>query len=310
MRPQVIQAPSEFKALLARVGKDFSLTQGLGGNSSYKAQGEMLIKASGMRLHDVENPSYFYRVGIRNSDYFELPDPQAGKPSIEVFMHALLPQKFVLHLHSSSGVALSMAAGVSPQLRERLKENGVALIPYCRPGEELKQAIFEALGKGKPAAFLLQNHGVLYFADSVQELEFSISKFEDLWGELLEPFGSYTLSPDDLNRTLSDSESKRLLWQTTNNWRVSPDHCVFLGETGETWRDQLGMQEVRAILGLSDKTGHLSVPQEQLLWFINVALSCPTEILPTLSLQEAQELRGWEAEKRRVSLAAQAGSAT
>ena len=305
----MIQVPREFKILLDRVGKDFSLTQGLGGNSSYKADGEMLIKASGMRLHDVKNPNYFYRVGVRDSDYFELPGRQTGKPSIEVFMHALLPRTFVLHLHSSAGVALSMAAGNNPQLRLRLEESGIALIPYCRPGEELKRAIFEALGNAEPAAFLLQNHGVLYFADSVDDLEHSISQFEALWTGLLEPFGSYALSPVDLNKTLSDSETERLLWQTANNWRVSPDHCVFLGETGQEWLEQLGMHEVRAILGLSDAEESLTVPQEQLLWFINVALSCPTEILPTLSLQEAQELRGWEAEKLRVSLATQAGSA-
>ena len=269
----------------------------------------MLIKASGMRLHDVKNPNYFYRVGVRDSDYFDLPGRHTGKPSIEVFMHALLPKAFVLHLHSSAGVALSMAAGHNPQLTERLKESGVALIPYCRPGEELKRAIFEALGNDEPAAFLLQNHGVIYFADSVDELEQSISQFEVLWTELLEPFGSYAISPTDLNKNLSGSETQRLLWQTANNWRVSPDHCVFLGETGQEWLEQLGMHEVRAILGLSDAEENLTVPQEQLLWFINVALSCPTEILPTLSLQEAQELRGWEAEKRRVSLATQAGSA-
>ncbi len=305
----MIQAPSEFKILLDRVGKDFSLTQGLGGNSSYKAGGEMLIKASGMRLHDVDNPNYFYRVGIHDSDYFELPGSQAGKPSIEVFMHALLPQTFVLHLHSSAGVALSMAAGNNPQLSARLEQSGVALIPYCRPGEALKQAILDALSSGEHSAFLLQNHGVLYFADSVAELEKSISRFEGLWTELLESFGSYALAPNDLSKELSESESERLLWQAANNWRVSPDHCVFLGETAEEWLDQLAKREVRAILGMSNRDAHLTVPQEQLLSFINVALSCPLEILPTLSLLEAQELRGWEAEKRRVSLAAQAGSA-
>lgn len=309
MHHKVIQAPSEFKILLDRVGKDFSLTQGLGGNSSYKAGGEMLIKASGMRLHDVDNPNYFYRVGIHDSDYFELPGSQAGKPSIEVFMHALLPQTFVLHLHSSAGVALSMAAGNNPQLSARLEQSGVALIPYCRPGEALKQAILDALSSGEHSAFLLQNHGVLYFADSVAELEKSISRFEGLWTELLESFGSYALAPNDLSKELSESESERLLWQAANNWRVSPDHCVFLGETAEEWLDQLAKREVRAILGMSNRDAHLTVPQEQLLSFINVALSCPLEILPTLSLLEAQELRGWEAEKRRVSLAAQAGSA-
>ena len=310
MHSQVIQVPREFKILLDRVGKDFTLTQGLGGNSSYKSDGEMLIKASGLRLHDVDNPNYFYRVGISDSDYFELPGSQTGKPSIEVFMHALLPQAFVLHLHSSAGVTLSMAAGNNPQLRARLEQSGVALIPYCRPGEALKQAIFDTLGSGEHSAFLLQNHGVLYFADSVAELEHSISRFERLWTELLEPFGSYALAPADLSKELSDFESERLLWQAANNWRVSPDHCVFLGETAQEWLDQLAMRDVRAILGMSNEETRLTVPQEQLLWYVNVALSCEIEILPTLSLQEAQELRGWEAEKRRVSLATHSGSAS
>ncbi len=294
------EVPEEFKALLRRVGADFALTQGLGGNSSYKLDGEMLIKASGKRLMDVDDPNYFYRVGISDSDYVMLPIQQNGKPSIEVFLHALIGQTFVLHLHSALGVALSMLAAVSPDLQKQLSRNGVCLLPYSRPGEPLRQAINEALSHREYSAFLLQNHGVLYFADSVVELEHSISKFEGLWANLLYPLGKTQLAPSDRNEHLSKDQSHRLLWHARENWRVSPDHCVFLGVNSSEWINSLERTSVKDILVAEESQGRLSVIQEQLLWFINVAINLPEVVLPTLSLEEANSLRGWESEIHRI----------
>lgn len=301
MQQIAAKVPEEFKALLRRVGADFSLTQGLGGNSSFKLDGEMLIKASGKRLMDVDDPSYFYRVGVSDSNYVLLPVQQDGKPSIEVFMHALMGQTFVLHLHSALGVALSMLAAVKPDLQNELSRNGVCLLPYSRPGEPLRQAIKQALSQQEYSAFLLQNHGVLYFADSVVELERSISKFEGLWANLLYPLGQSQLVPGDRNACLSGDQSRRLLWHARENWRISPDHCVFLGVDSAEWLSRFQGVWVKDILMAEEKQGRLSVNQEQLLWFINVAINLPEIALPTISLEEANSLRGWESELHRIN---------
>lgn len=300
MQPVADFVPSEFKQLLAKVGSDFALTQGLGGNSSYKEDGVMYIKASGMRLKDVENPAYFFKVGVADSEFFDLGLDQPGKPSIEVFMHALFEHKFVLHLHSSMGVAVSMLAKAKPEILAELDREKVCLLPYARPGEALKQSIKSALAEKEYSAFLLQNHGVLYFANSSAELADAIEYFEKLWAKLLEPHGMALLRPDSNESELSDEQSIRLQWHAKNNWRMSPDHCVFLGTEPTEWLNQISGTKTSEIMGLDAFDSTPTVKQEQLLWFVNVAINLPAMELPTLSITESDELRGWEAEKHRV----------
>ncbi len=292
--------PKEFRQLLSKVGRDFALTQGLGGNSSYKEDGFMHIKASGMRLKDVDNPDYFFKVGVAQSEYFDLSLSQHGKPSIEVFMHALFSHKFVLHLHSTMGVALSMVAAAKPEILSVLDRENVCLLPYARPGESLKQSIKSALVERDYSAFILQNHGVLYFANSSGELADSIDYLEGLWVELLQPHGDSILRPDSWESELTEEQSIRLQWHAKHNWRISPDHCVFLGSEPTEWLNQLTKRSAAEIMGLDTASASPTVAQEQLLWFVNVAINLPTLELPTLSFTEAEALRGWEAEKHRV----------
>lgn len=300
MQPVADFVPREFKQLLAKVGSDFALTQGLGGNSSYKEDGVMYIKASGMRLKDVENPAYFFKVGVADSEFFDLGLVQPGKPSIEVFMHALFDHKFVVHLHSSMGVALSMLANTKPEILAELDREKVCLLSYSRPGEALKQSIKAALAEKDYSAFLLQNHGVLYFANSHEELSNAIDFFETLWKKLLKPQGSALFLPDSLESELSDEQSDRLKWHARHNWRISPDHCVFLGTEATDWLNQIEKRKSAEIMGLDAVDSTPTVTQEQLLWFVNVAINLPALELPTLTSGEADELRSWEAEKHRV----------
>lgn len=300
MQPVTDPVPREFRELLAKVGSNFALTQGVGGNSSYKDGSYMCIKASGMRLKDVDNPAYFFKVGIADGEYFDLGLPQPGKPSIEVFMHALFSHKFVLHLHSSMGVALSMLAAAKPEILAALDKQNIGLLPYTRPGEALKQSIKTALIERNYSAFLLQNHGVLYFANSSQELAESIEFFEGLWEELLNPYGESLLTPMSDEVQLSQEQSDRLQWHARNNWRISPDHCVFLGAKSTDWLGQLAMKNAAEIMGLDSPNAAPNVIQEQLLWFVNVVTNLPAIELPTLSMTEAESLRSWEAEKHRV----------
>lgn len=292
--------PEDFKNLLKEVGSNFELAQGLGGNSSYKENGKMLIKASGMRLREVDNPEYFYQVGISESEYYLLDKRQSGKPSIEVFMHALFKHSYVLHLHSTMGVALSMLATARVEIANELSRQNICLIPYSRPGEALKASISVALSKHEYAALLLQNHGVVYFADSTEELKQSIYYFESLWKKLLDPLGSAIFLPDDLDIQLSEQQSARLFWHANHNWRISPDHCVFLGAHPSEWLNHLAKSKVAELLGVAGADRKLSITQEQLLWFVNVALNLPQVLLPTLSVSEAMELSNWDAEKHRV----------
>jgi ribulose-5-phosphate 4-epimerase/fuculose-1-phosphate aldolase len=308
------QPDEEFVDLLVKLGRDFSLAQGLGGNSSVKSSGEMLVKASGKRLADVHTAGYFYVVGISEGEYRETGRIQDGKPSIEVFLHALLPHKYVLHLHSTKGVALAMLAAQSGDIRREIFDLGISMIDYARPGIALKEAIKSkiAISKGETPAttFLMQNHGTLFGANSVDELQEAVLQFEQRATSMLGLGLGLALTPDNLATVLDRVVIDQIQWHARNNWGISPDHVVFLGATApqqllENLKAPItSLEFVKTVLS---SVGKIGPREEQLLWFVNVVQFLPKEQLPTLSLKEADELISWEAEKHRVQAATTEG---
>ena len=111
----VLPQDSEFEAfvaLSARLGADPLLVQAAGGNTSIKRDGALWIKASGKELRAAQADTIFVPVdlaGVRAGIARDEADPTAGRvqgdtalrPSIETTLHALLPQRVVLHLHSA-----------------------------------------------------------------------------------------------------------------------------------------------------------------------------------------------------------------
>ena len=87
------------------LGENFNFSQGAGGNTSYKINESMFIKASGFKLKKANLENIFVEVNykkiIENLNNLSI-DPlyesykkdQTFKPSIETTMHAILPQKY------------------------------------------------------------------------------------------------------------------------------------------------------------------------------------------------------------------------
>lgn len=307
-----LKADPEFIYLLSNLGQDFSLAQGLGGNCSVKLGGEMLVKASGKRLADAASPGYFYEVEISDGEYRETGKLQGGKPSIEVFLHALLPHKYVLHLHSTKGVAIAMLATHSEGIRAGILDLGITMIDYARPGIALKEAIKSTIsssnGEAPATTFLLQNHGTLFGASSVDELQKIVVKFEEWATSMIGPGLEMTLAPNNLTDVLDEAAIGRIQWHARNNWGISPDHVVFLGASAP----QELLEDLTAPITVLDflrtvfsDIGKVGPREEQLLWFVNVVQFLPKVPLPTLTENEANYLISWEAEKLRVDVAAE-----
>ena len=102
--------PSCLKKISLEVGRQAELVQGAGGNTSYKQDKNMWIKASGKWLANAEKEDIFVLVDlerIRGNIAENVKDPldQAVlsksnlRPSIETTLHALMPHKVVLHTH-------------------------------------------------------------------------------------------------------------------------------------------------------------------------------------------------------------------
>lgn len=298
-----IEEDSDFLELVARLGADSSLAQGLGGNCSIKEAGSLRVKASGMRLSSVNNPNYFYSVGLDGNSYKDTIQNQLGKPSIEVFLHALLTQKFVLHLHSTRSLALGLLK--TQQDLSVFKEVGmrIALVDYWKPGEQLRDSIFGHPMFNIANVFLLKNHGIVFGADSVAEMSKMVESFEVMAADLLGG-RPQQLCPSRLDESISPADSNLAFWHAENNWAISPDHVLFLGAVPDP-NLMLRLRFARTTGALVERThpSNLTIADEQVVWFFNVARLLPRKHLSQLNATEVNEIVNWDLEKHRQEAA-------
>ena len=172
------------RKLSARVGADPLLVQAAGGNTSLKHDGVMWIKASGTWLRDAEARDIFVPVAhaallaalARNDAAcescvaFMRADLNATglRPSIETTVHALMPQKVVVHVHCVNTIAWAIQKDAQRLLEAKLKGFSWLFIPYARPGLPLAAAISARLKPGVDV-LVLGNHGLVVAADTVAE---------------------------------------------------------------------------------------------------------------------------------------------
>jgi len=180
---------SELDALLAlseRIGRDPALVQGPGGNTSIKEDGIMRIKASGTWLAQAREKPIMVPVRLdplmraiaadepstETSQAFVVAaeNPLQLRPSIETTMHAVLPQKVVVHVHCVETIAWAAREDARHVLAARLAGFDWAFVPYARPGRPLTRAILANLTPGIDV-LVLGNHGLVVAADTVAEAE-------------------------------------------------------------------------------------------------------------------------------------------
>lgn len=183
------------RKLSAKVGANPLLVQGAGGNTSIKENGLLWIKASGRWLAHSERDEIFVPVeispllGALASDHADAEkaekfvlqalNPSDLRPSIETTVHALMPQKIVVHVHCVETIALAVQANAEAIIVDRLRGLAYAFIPYRRPGLPLAKAIAERL-KPDTNILILGNHGLAVAADTVAEAEELLSQVSQL----------------------------------------------------------------------------------------------------------------------------------
>jgi rhamnose utilization protein RhaD (predicted bifunctional aldolase and dehydrogenase) len=184
-----------------RVGKDTSLIQGGGGNTSVKTKDGryMYIKASGTALKDMNEQNGWRRLQlgsvlsiIKDKSIAQLDictremevvnqlllacDDKVttdARPSVETHLHAFL-DKCVIHLHPVAVLAYACAKNGRAELEELFKEESFppVWVPYTDPGFMLAKKIAKLIddyqnrfGK-KPPILFLEKHGLLISANS------------------------------------------------------------------------------------------------------------------------------------------------
>ncbi|WVT72059.1 class II aldolase/adducin family protein [Sinorhizobium chiapasense] len=338
----------EFEALLdlsARVGSDPLLVQGAGGNTSIKEGGTLWIKASGLWLAQARQRDVMVPVALDPLlDALERNDPATEKaqdfviaernpsglrPSIETTVHALMPQKVVVHVHCVETIATAVQTNGAAIAAERLAGFGHVFVPYARPGLPLAKAIAERL-QDNTSVLVLGNHGLVVAAETVAD---AASLLTNITRRLIGPRrqaptadlaalsrlavdSDYRL-PDDafLHAVAADLDSCRL----AAGGSLYPDHVIFLGRgvvvaaPGET---ALSIEAKRRAAGerlppLLLFPGKGVLVQKEISAGALAMARCLADVtaripadarLRYLTEAENAELLGWDAEKYRQEL--------
>lgn len=176
-------------------GADTDWVIGGGGNTSLKSDDHMWVKASGTTLAAIE-PGQFVRMerakldAIWRARYPEDPaareqralddllaaraDPDTTlRPSVETLMHALLPNRLVVHTHPTLLNGLTCARDGAAAAAELFGDRAV-WIPTIEPGYTLAREIARRVDRWRehhdgtwPRALIMQNHGITVAADGV-----------------------------------------------------------------------------------------------------------------------------------------------
>jgi rhamnose utilization protein RhaD (predicted bifunctional aldolase and dehydrogenase)/NAD(P)-dependent dehydrogenase (short-subunit alcohol dehydrogenase family) len=166
-----------------------------GGNTSYKTEDKLWVKASGFALSTISeegfavmdrkklakiseneySPDSFKRESQIKDDLAEATITKDKRPSVETSFHDAIRYKFVVHLHPTAVNGI-MCSNKAEELVKPVFGEEAIYIPYIDPGYILFKAVEEKIiefraEKGyDPKVILLQNHGIFVSADTTKEI--------------------------------------------------------------------------------------------------------------------------------------------
>ena len=200
-------------------GKNPEMVIAGGGNTSYKNDENIWVKASGHALATITEEGFakldrkklglisektysadpFERERQIKDDLMEATITKDRRPSVETSMHDVIEYAYVVHLHPTKVNGLMCGNEVVKYLDELFGDQ-VVYIPYIDPGYVLFKEVEKQLSKfkaekGKAAQIIfLQNHGIFVAADSIDEIETIYNDvFAKLNGALKEELSEETL---------------------------------------------------------------------------------------------------------------------
>jgi len=183
-----------------RYGENEEFVLAGGGNTSYKENGTLYVKGSGVQLSDIlpeqfvamdikkllEMVEYEYPESMSNDEREKkaladmmsarLPGEESKRPSVESILHAMFPYKFVLHVHPPLINGLTCAV-IGEESCSKLFKDKAVWIELTKPGLILAQKCnrvfreYEKKAGTFPQIVILQNHGIFIAADTVDEID-------------------------------------------------------------------------------------------------------------------------------------------
>ena len=176
------------------LGRNSELVLHGGGNTSVKTSIKdidgknydvLCVKGSGWDMAEIE-PEGLPAVklnsllALKNKKYLSdedmvayqkrnLIDIKSPNPSVETFLHAFLPFKFVDHTHSDAIMDITNRSN-GKELCKKIFGSKVSIVPYVMPGFGLSQKINEVYKKNPDInCLILLNHGIFTFDDDAKK---------------------------------------------------------------------------------------------------------------------------------------------
>jgi len=187
-----------------------------GGNTSFKDEKDLIVKASGFSLADATAASFvkmdrqalsaiWEKTYPSSSDEREknvLADLMAARkegekrPSVEALLHDIIPCSYVVHLHPALVNGLCCSKNGKTVFKEIFSDDSALWVPSTNPGYILSRLVKTALTeyyterKKHASVIFLQNHGIFAGADTADGIK-------RVYNEIMEKIGArIKRSPD------------------------------------------------------------------------------------------------------------------
>ena len=175
------------------LGKNNNLVLHGGGNTSVKTiikdidgkkHDVLCVKGSGWDMANIEpeglpavkldpllslkNKKYISDEDMVNFQKRNLIDVLAPNPSVETFLHAFLPFKFIDHTHADAILNITNRPN-GKELCKKIFSDDVAIVPYVMPGFLLAKKVDEIYSKNPHVnCLILMNHGIFTFSNTAK----------------------------------------------------------------------------------------------------------------------------------------------
>ena len=195
------------------LGKERDLVLHGGGNSSVKSEKQdlfgnpqslLFVKASGFDLEEIQ-PVAFPALDLDRMRRFQnvtdlsqeemlrqmrlsMLNPDDPVPSVEGFLHAFIPSKYVFHTHPTFLLALTNQPDGEAAVKKVL-ENNISIVPYIRAGFGLAlQAGKSFQAQPDAEGMVLLQHGLVTWGETAEEAYSAtiriVTKAEEYWSKL------------------------------------------------------------------------------------------------------------------------------
>jgi len=178
-------------------GGDPSYVIAGGGNTSYKDEEKLWIKASGIPLAGIDEGGFvcLSRQGLReieeqsySKDSVEREEqvkrdmqkaiiaPENLRPSVETSLHNLIDFSYIVHTHPTLINAVMCASNAKSEVEKRFGSDAL-YVEYTDPGyilfKKLQSEIqsYRQKHRSEPRIIFLQNHGVFVGANNIDEVK-------------------------------------------------------------------------------------------------------------------------------------------